>query len=244
MAMRSLRGGRSKWIVRSNRPGRISAGSRPSARLVAAKTRTLAGFGFGRGSALAGGSSRLTPSIILLFSLSPPVGQIEALHLHEQFVDDPGRAFAHAAGAHARAGHADGVELLDEPDGAALGPCRLAQRLEELTDLAVGHAVEVRLELAGRHEQERHLGLGGDRLGQVGLAGTRGALEQHTAAWRTAHLVGEGLVVEEQVQRVDRLSPGCIGADDVGQTNGRCRTGATSCAATFPTPSSGSSSSR
>ncbi len=70
-------------------------------------------------------------------------------------------------------GAADGIELLDEPDGAALPPGVLAQGLEVGADLAVGLAVEHGLEGRRRDEQERHAGLGGHGLGHVGLAGAR-----------------------------------------------------------------------
>ena len=113
--------------------------------------------------------------------LVPAGRQVEALHLHQQLVDDARCTLAHAAVTHAGTGHADGVELFDEADRAALGAGRVAQCLEELADLAIRHAVEVRLELAGRHEQERDLGLGGDGFGEVGLAGAGGAFEQHAA---------------------------------------------------------------
>ena len=155
----------------------------------------------------------------LALELLPPRREVEALHLHEQFVDDAGSALAHAAVTHPRAGHADGVELFDEPDRSALGTSGLAERLEELADLAVGHAIEVRLELAGRHEQERHFGLGSNRLRQVGLPGSGRPLEQHTASWRATHLLTEGLVVEEQVERVDGLATCRIGANDIGKSD-------------------------
>ena len=157
--------------------------------------------------------------------------QVEALHLHEQFVDDADDAFAHRAGVHAAAGAADGVELLDVADRAALFAGGLAQRLEERTDLLVRLAVVHRLELAGRHEQERHAGLGGHRLREVRLAGAGGALEQHAAAGVAAHLALEGLRREEQVHRVDRLTLGLVGADDVVETDVGVRRLAAACAA-------------
>jgi hypothetical protein len=157
----------------------------------------------------------------LVLELSPSGREIEALHLHEEFIDDAGGAFTHSASAHARSGHADGVELFDETDRAPFGSRRLAKRFEELADLAVGHAEEVRLELARRHKQERHLCLGRNGFRQIGLASAGGTFEQHTATRRAAHLVGECLVVQKQVQCVDGLSSSGVGTDDVGETNVR-----------------------
>src|SRR5215204_2688798 len=51
--------------------------------------------------------------------------QVEALHLHEQLVHHAGDALASGAPRHALARTADGVELLDEADGAAFGAGRL-----------------------------------------------------------------------------------------------------------------------
>ena len=147
--------------------------------------------------------------------------QVEALHLHEQFVDDTDDALAHRSTVHAAAGATDGVELLDVADGPTLVTGRLAKRLEERTDLLVRLAVVHRLELACRHEQERHTGFGGHRLRQVRLARAGRALEQHATAGVATHLALERLRCEEQVHAVDRLALGLIGADDVIETDVR-----------------------
>ena len=74
MAARGARAGRSKWMIRSKRPGRRRAGSRAAARLVAATSRMLAGLGPGRGSWRWVGSSRLRLSESRASSRRGPVG--------------------------------------------------------------------------------------------------------------------------------------------------------------------------
>jgi hypothetical protein len=136
-----------------------------------------------------------------------PLGQrrgVEALELDEQLVDDPAGARgdgAVAAAVQAAPAAADGVDLLDDADGPALLAGRPAQRLEVGAELAGGHAVPHGLEAGRRHEQERHPGVAGHRLGHVGLAGARLALEQDAPARVVAQPVLEGGVAEEQVER-------------------------------------------
>ena len=55
---------------------------------------------------------------------------VERLQLDEQLVHHAGDAFARRRCAHAAARAADGIDLLDEADGAALTASRRAQRLE------------------------------------------------------------------------------------------------------------------
>ena len=208
-------------MTRSNRPGRSSAGSRSAARFVDATIRTFAALRVGRGLAPRVGEEPVDPVDPPRLELLRSGRQVEALHLHEQFVDDADDAFAHRPGVHPAPGPADRVELLDVADRAALVAGRLAQRLEERADLLVRLPVVHRLELAGRHEQERHAGLGGHRLGEVGLAGAGQTLEQHAAAGVAAHLPLERLRREEQVHAVDRFALGLVGADDVVEADVR-----------------------
>ena len=135
----------------------------------------------------------------------PPRGLVEGLELDQQLVDDAGDALPAAALAHPGPGGPDGVDLLDEADGPALLPGGLAQRGEEGPDLPVGLAVEHRLEGRGRHEEKRHPGLSGQGLGQMGLARTRGSLEEDGLAGCPAHLGTEGGVGQKQVEGADSL---------------------------------------
>jgi len=121
---------------------------------------------------------------------------VEGLQLDEQLVDHPGHPFAPGAPG-ARAGGADGVDLLDEADRPAFAAGVGPQGLEVGADLAVGLAVVHRLERRRRHEQERHAGLCGHGLGQVGLARAGRPLEEDASAGRAPHAITEGLVGEE-----------------------------------------------
>ena len=135
-----------------------------------------------------------------------PLGRrslLEGLELDQELVDDAGDALA-LTGAGA-AGPADGVELLDESDSPTLAPGVLAQGLEVGADLAIGLAVEHGLEGGGGHEQERHPGFGGHRLGHVGLSGARWSLEQDRLAGRATHLLSERAVGEEEVEGLGDL---------------------------------------
>ena len=144
---------------------------------------------------------------------------VERLHLDQQLVDDTagalgdagafdggGRHVGAGGAVHAAAGHADGIELLDESDGAALFPGDLAEPPEVGADLAGGGAVPHALEGGGGDEQERNAGLAGHGLGGVGLAGAGGTLEEDAAAGLAAHVVAELLVVEEDLEGVLHLA--------------------------------------
>jgi hypothetical protein len=121
----------------------------------------------------------------------------------------------HRGGAHAAARDGDGVDLLDEADRPALLPGGLAQRLEVGADLAGRRAVVHRLERRRRHEEERHPGLASHGLGDVGLAGARSAFEEQSAPGAAAHLVGERLVGQEEVERPDHVLLDRVDALDV-----------------------------
>ncbi len=147
---------------------------------------------------------------------------VEALHLDEELVDDAADALRHTGvvdGDRAtttgrrrrgRRGHpaaldADGVDLLDEADGAALPPCHLAQLAEEGADLAGSSPVPHRLERRRGDEEERDAGLFRHRLGRMGLAGSGGAFEEDAATRIAAHLGPESTVVEEHTEGVAYL---------------------------------------
>jgi hypothetical protein len=191
--------------------------------LVDATIRMFASVRLGRGRRSVGRQEAVEPVDEARLELLASGRQVEALHLHEQLVDDTDDALALGSGVHTAASAADGVELLDVADCSALVAGGLAQRLEERADLLVGLAVVHRLELAGRHEQERHTGLGGHRLGEVGLARAGGPFEQHALAGVAAHLALERLRGEEEVHRVDRFSLGLVGADHVVEADVRVR---------------------
>jgi len=74
MSRRPDRLGRSKWIERSKRPGRRSAGSRSAARFVAAMRRTFDGSGARLAMRRCMGRSRFNESIHQPANLCPPVG--------------------------------------------------------------------------------------------------------------------------------------------------------------------------
>ena len=131
--------------------------------------------------------------------------RVERLELDEQLVHHARDALAPGRRPHAGARRPDGIDLLDEPDGATLLPGRLAQGLEVGADLAVGLAVVHRLEGRRRHEQERHLGLPGHGLGHVGLARPRRPLEEDGPAGGAAHPLLERLVGQEQVEALHDL---------------------------------------
>ena len=158
---------------------------------------------------------------------------VEGLHLHQQFVHDPaGSARVHEGtdGATLRgrgrseAGHlatilGDGVDLLDEADGAALPPGGLAKLLEELADANVRHAEEHVLELRGGREQERNARLLGHRFGQVGLAGSGWALEEDAPPWVASQPLAERLVREEDVERAHDVVDLTVQSDDLVQSD-------------------------
>ena len=254
---RPARVGGSKLSRRSKRPGRSSAGSRLSARFVAAISRMVDGRRDRSLELAVDRQEQVDPVDEPGLDLLPAVRGVEGLHLDEQLVDDPAGALRHHRGhqrpgptagggrerggrqareptaahrrgqvgrgdrrgrrADARAGHRDGVDLLDEADRTALLARGLAQRLEVGADLARRGAVVHGLEARGRHEEERHAGLGGHRLGQVGLAGSGRALEEQAASRRAAHLGAEGAVGQEEVQRADDVGLHQVDALDVCQ---------------------------
>ena len=199
-------------MVRSKRPGRSRAGSRSAARLVAPMTRMLAGTWRGLSQLAVGGQPAVDHVDEPALEPRPTAGGwSKDCSWISSSLTTPGMPSPCAA-AHAAAGAADGVDLLDEPDGAALPAGVLAQGLEVGPDLAVGLAVEHRLERRGRHEEERHAGLGGHGLGHVGLARARRPLEQDGLAGRAAHLLGERPVGEEEVEGLDHLLDQTTGA--------------------------------
>ena len=144
---------------------------------------------------------------------------VEGLQLDQQLIDDPGDAFAATRPTHAGAGGTDGVDLFDEPDGAAIATRGRAQRTEVGADLAVGLSVVHRLERRRRHEQERHARLARHCLGDVRLARSRWPLEEHAAPRGGAELVAQRLMREEQVERAHDLFPHDVAADDVVETD-------------------------
>ena len=130
----------------------------------------------------------------------PPAarGTLEGLQLDQELVHHTGDALAGAV-ALPTTRPTDGVDLLNEADGAPFGAGVLSQPLEEGADLSVRLPEVHRLERRGGHEQERHLRLLGHRLGHERLARSRRALEEHPATGRTAHGVAERPVREEEV---------------------------------------------
>ena len=113
----------------------------------------------------------------------------------------------------------DRIDLLDEADSSPLFARGFAQSLEERPDAVGGHPLPHRLERRGRDEHERNTRLLRHRLGQVGLAGARRALEEHPAARRSAELVAEGLISEEDVERPDDLVHLCVQPLDLAEAD-------------------------
>ena len=130
---------------------------------------------------------------------------VEGLELDEQFVDDARHALPHPGRSGTRPARPDGIDLLDEADGAALAAGRRAEGLEVRADLAVGLPVVHGLEGRRGHEEERNARLLRHGLGDVGLAGPGWPLEQHGAPRRPAHPVPERLVRQEEVERLHDL---------------------------------------
>ncbi len=206
-------------MLRSNRPGRTRAGSRSDAAVGRADDQDV-----GR----RGGRARQAPVVgepgvhgIDEGALQADRARrlLEGLELHEQLVDHSGHALPVTGSGPAHA--ADGVELFDEADRAAFLAGVLSQLLEEGPDLAVGLTVEHGLERGRRDEEERHARLGGHRLGHVGLAGARRALEEDRLAGDAAHLLGEGAVCEEEVECLRDLVDQGLRATDVVEADGQ-----------------------
>ncbi len=212
--------GRSKWIERSNRPGRSRAGSRSSARLVAPMMRTLAAVERRFDSCRWSGSQLLSRSTTKPCSFSIFVGwsndcswmsssltmpAMPSLACERETVVAGATPAPPSRHAHAGPRGGDGVDLLDESDGATLGAGRLAQFLEVGPDLPVRLAVVHRLEGRRRDVEERHAGFLGQRLGHVGLAGAGRAFEEDAPPGRATHRLPERLVAQEQVEGADDL---------------------------------------
>ena len=181
-------------------------------------TRMLAGGAVGLRRREPSGSQPLIHSTTLARAADRPRRLLERLELDQQLVDDPGDALAVARAGAALA--ADGVELLDEADGAALAAGLATELLEVGADLAVRLPVEHGLERRGGDEQEGHAGLGGHGLGHVGLAGARRALEQDGLPGGAAHLLVEGPVGEEEVEGLGDLLDQSLGATHVVEAHG------------------------
>ncbi len=130
---------------------------------------------------------------------------VERLQLDQKLVDHAGDSLAPAALTETGPRRPDGVDLLDESDGASFAPCGFAQLREEGPDLPVGLTVEHGLEGRGRHKEERHPGFPGQSLGQVGLPGPGRPLEEDALPRRPAHFGPEGGMGEEKVEGADGL---------------------------------------
>ena len=185
---------------------------------MAPMTRMFAGVWVGLRSRRPSGSQALTRPRPCPHAQRPR-RLLERLELDEQFVDHPGDALA-LGGARAP-GAADGVELLDEPDGPALARGLAPQLLEVGADLAVGLPVEHRLEGRRRDEEEGHAGLGGHGLGHVRLARPGRALEEDGLAGGAAHLLVEGPVGQEEVERLGDLLDQPLGPAHVVEGHGQ-----------------------
>ncbi len=123
----------------------------------------------------------------------------EAVHLHEQLVERL-LPLVIAAGAAVAASLADGVDLVDEDDGA---PGRLGLG-EEIADAGGAHAHEHLDEVGARDREERHVRLAGERARDRRLARAGRTDEQetlrHLAAARL-ELQGIAQVVHDLVHR-------------------------------------------
>src|SRR3978361_439563 len=149
-ARRPVLPGRAKVSRRSKRPGRSRAGSSESARLVAATSRTLAGFGFGLDSWRCGGRKLLSTSTMLPTAFCSPVGvSKDCIWTSSSFTTPPVPSETVLFG----------LPTAPPPGG-------LPQHLEDRPQLRGGCAVEQRLERCRGDEQEWHPGLRRHRLGQ------------------------------------------------------------------------------
>jgi hypothetical protein len=145
----------------------------------------------------------------------------EPVHLGEDLVEGLLALVVAAEGGGAAPGAADGIELVDEHDGGG----GLLGLVEEVAHPAGPQAHDHLDELGGRDREEGHLGLAGDRLGQQGLAGARGAGEQHAAGDLGAE-APVALGVPEEVHDLGHLVADLVDAGHVGERGARPRGGA------------------
>lgn len=113
------------------------------------------------------------------------------------------------------AGSAEGVEFVDEPDGAAFLARGGTKRPEECTDLPLGRPLQSGLEGGRCCEEERYVRLFGDCFGQVGLSSTRRSFKKNSPARPPPHVAGEGAVGKEEVDGPDDLGLDDVDTDDV-----------------------------
>ena len=150
-----------------------------------------------------------------------PLVPREPVHLGEDLVEGLLALVVAAEGGGAAPGAADGIELVDEHDGGG----GLLGLVEEVAHPAGPQAHDHLDELGGRDGEEGHLGLAGDGLGQQGLAGARGAGEQHAAGDLGAE-APVALGVPEEVHDLGHLVADLVDAGHVGERGARPRGGA------------------
>src|SRR5262249_29942292 len=110
----------------------------------------------------------------------------QRIHLVEQLIERAAAAAEHHAAetagiADARAGLADGVDLVDEQDARAVLARELAGLVIEAEDAQGVHAPEHALDARRRHVAKRELGFRRDGLTEIALARAWRAFEQQTA---------------------------------------------------------------
>ena len=132
---------------------------------------------------------------------------VEAVELDEQLVQ---RLVVLAVEAAARAGRADGVELVDEDDRRRV----LARLFEELADAGGAEAGEHLHERRGALRVELRAGLLRDRLREQRLAGAGRAVEQDPLRHAGAEAL-EALRVAEEVDDLLQLGLRLLDAGDV-----------------------------
>ena len=151
---------------------------------------------------------------------------VDAVHLVQQARQRAGAAAHEAAAAaafthHAAAALGDGVDLVNVGDGRAIALCQLARLADEPDHLHHVHTPEHGAKPGALDGYEGNPGLAGHGLGEHGLAGTGGTVEEQAVDVAAAHL-HELLAVRQQPQPLayqpfqTRLPPVVVEGDDLG----------------------------
>ena len=144
---------------------------------------------------------------------------LERLELDQQLVDHAGDALARCRRPPPRAPPMASISSM-KPMAPPSRRAYLRSALKYGPDLAVGLAVEHGLEGRRRDEEERHAGLGGHGFGHVGLARSRGTLEEDGPARRATHLLGEAPVGRKRLRVLMTSSTRPSGATDIVEAHG------------------------
>ena len=140
----------------------------------------------------------------------------EAVQLHQELVEGA-LALRVGAGGALPAGAPDGVDLVEEDDGAGLA---LAGLGEQVPHPRGAHADVGVHEVGARQREEGHAGLARHGLRQKGLPGTRRAVQDRAVRHPGAHLA-EALGLAQEHHDLLELLHGLVAAGHVGEAHGR-----------------------